>query len=480
MIKRKLDKFILYKYRFLIGYVLITLAFLLMIFGLPLLSPDGLSQQEIQSAITAKGVSQKEILKGNLVSLPYLLLQRVSLEILGFNNYAIKLPSVLLAVLLAVFMVLLLNRWFKSNVALLTSTLVVLSVPFLYLAGVGDGSIMIVLWMTIMLWLGSKINNNPKPNPYLLVSFSFVGLLSLFTPQMIFMLGLIVIYATINPHFRFTVKNLPILAKILVTFNLALSGFVVGYMFLFNSHSFNELLWGKFISGGFLSNIRTGVAPFFAWHNVVDSILLSPLISLSVFALMMIGLIANLKKFFTTKLFLASGLVGMGVVLTGFNSMNSLMLLIPVAVLLAYGLQYVLMRWYDIFPENPYARLFAMIPIGVFLVVTLTSNFSHFVYGYKYIPTVANYFNNDLTLIYQNLEEGSKLLVPAGGLEYDFYINLRGVKISSNTPDPTVDKKIARLKSWSEKMSEKYKLSQIITSPNLRDSDRIYLYTVKD
>ena len=133
--KLAISKLFLYRYRFIIGFTLLGLAFAGLLFGLPLLSPGGLSDAEIQSTVTSAHLSSTSILNGEVVDLPYHALQKLSITLFGLTTYAIKLPSIIIGLLLGALLILLLNRWFKTNVALFASILAVLSASFLYLAG---------------------------------------------------------------------------------------------------------------------------------------------------------------------------------------------------------------------------------------------------------------------------------------------------------------------------------------------------------
>ena len=477
--KHELSKLFLYKQRFVIGYVLLVLAFLMMIFGLPVVSPIGISKSEMGTIVSSQSLSLSGVLHGDVVDLPYRILQKLCVSLLGLNSYAIKLPSVIFAAILAFFLVLLLNRWFKSNVALVSSVLIVLSVPFLYLAGVGESSVVFVLMPVVILWLGSKIHKETKPKPIWLIWFSFLLAVSLSIPQMIYFVIAVVAYVAINPHFRFSIKAQKWFVKILLFLNILIGAVILGVL-IFN-HRIDAILFGGWSKNlnVFFDNIRRGTLPFLMWNGVADSMLLSPLIGMPVFAVILVGLIANLKKFFRTKLFLAVGLVIFGVTMTGIRQENALFLIVPAAILLAYGMQYIFERWYDIFPENPYAKLFALLPISLFLGVVIVNNFLHFVFGYKYTPTVAGYFNHDLDLISENLQDGDVLLASAGSLEYDFYKISKKFKVLSDMSEEGMERVLV-LRTWSGKVSDRFKLQKIITSSKMHDSDRIYVYTVKD
>ena len=86
---------------------------------LPSIAPGGISTDEMNSAVTADSITPTAISTGNVINLPYYLLQKLSFRLFGLTLYSIKLPSIIIAVLAALFIILLLNRWFKSDVAII-------------------------------------------------------------------------------------------------------------------------------------------------------------------------------------------------------------------------------------------------------------------------------------------------------------------------------------------------------------------------
>jgi hypothetical protein len=211
-----ISKLFLYRYRFIIGYTILGLAFITLLFALPLFSQYGLSDAEIESATSFYYLREDTIVNGDLIDLPYRLLQKLSILIFGLTPYAIKLPSIVVGLFLGLLLILLLNRWFKSNVSLLASCLVILSTPFLFLAGSGTPLIMLVFWPTLLLWLGSKIQGEKRPKPVYCFLFAVVLLLAIFTPYMIYFAIFCVLFVIAQPHLRFVVKSLPKLPLILV------------------------------------------------------------------------------------------------------------------------------------------------------------------------------------------------------------------------------------------------------------------------
>lgn len=477
-----ISRLFLYKHRFGIGYIILATLLMLTIFFLPMLTPDGLSEAEMQSAITSDQTSFSSVMNGNLVDLPYHLAQHYAIQFFGLNAYAIKLPSIILGVVLAVLLILLLNRWFKNNVALLASILTVLSPPFLYLAGSGTPLIMVVFWPTLLLWLGSKIQGEGKPNAMYCFLFAFILLFSLFTPHMIYLAGLILIFVLFQPHLRHVVKTLPRIPFLLISLVIILG--VTG-IFLAAMHSRENLtallLMDDFSLEKFGNNFLVAVKPLYSWMGDSEpSLFLSPLVGLPLVTLAMTGLFSSARAFFASRNSIATLLLVYTALVAGLRPDAVVLIILPVAILVAHGFRFILNLWYGLFPENPYARIFAIFPLGVILGVMLFSDISNFVFGYRYNPSVANQFNTDLALVNTHLEDGATLLVPKDTTEYDFFKILEKGKKHLSVTDELSNfngNQLASLRKWEGK-TDNFTINRIITSPKSQESDRIYIYSV--
>ncbi len=471
-----ISKLFLYRYRFVIGYVILGLAFVVLLFLLPFIAQNGLSEAEIQSATNSYYLGKTGILNGDLVDLPYRILQKYSITFLGLSVFSIKLPSIIIGLLLGFLLILLLNRWFKSNVSLLASCLVVLSTPFLFLAGSGTPLIMLVFWPALLLWLGSKIQGEKRPRPLYSFLFAIMMLLSIFTPYMIYFAVFCVFFVLFQPHLRFIVKDLPKLPLIAVGIILTIGFVGLGIGIARNPQTLMELLFAKdFRIGYFFGNIFSGLAPVFSWHNTLESVFLSPLVSLPTLALALIGLFSTTKGFFASRNSIASILIVFGLVITGFNPNAVIFLILPFSFLIAHGLKYVLEKWYGLFPENPYARISAIFPLAILFGVMIIPNLLQYVYGYRYNPNVANEFSYDLTVIKENLTDESLLVQE----HHKFYQILEA---STNLKVVNEIQSVPRLAILGkpETTPEGYSLNQIITSPMRDNSDIIYLYTANE
>lgn len=479
MKKIVISKLFLYRHRFQIGFFLLAIAYCGLLFGLPLLAPNGLSEAEMESAAHSYALQPDSVFKGDLVNLPYRALQKLSISLFGLSIYSVKLPSIIIGLFLGLLLILLLNRWFKNSVALLASILAVLSASFLYLAGSGTPLIMLVFWPTLLLWLGSKIQGVTKPKPMYCFIFAFALLASIFTPHLLYLAAFIVIFALAHPHLRFTIKTLPTFPLILTMFIILVGLAALVVAAFVNPVIVPQLLLAPGLTfGQFIENIKTAFIPLFSWNTTLESSFLSPFVGLGSIALAVIGLLSTTKGFFASRNSIATWLIIFTIFLAGLNPESAILILLPLAILIAHGLRYILDKWYNLFPSNPYARIAAFFPIGLFMGIMILGGITHFLFGYRYVPMVANEFNDDLNLIYDNIPSDITLYVINNDVAYNFYKILeqdgQGYKIENTLPEATsLPSKYATL----EHQEIPGTLNTIITSPKYENSDRLYIYT---
>lgn len=473
MKKLVISKLFLYRYRFVIGYSILGFIIVTLLFLFPLIAQNGLSEAEMESATNSYYLGREAIYAGDIVDLPYRVLQKFSIMIFGLSAYAIKLPSILVGLILGFLLILLLNRWFKSNVSLLSSCLIVFSTPFLFLAGSGTPLIMLVFWPTLLLWLGSKIQGEKRPKPLYTFIFAIMLLLSVFTPYMVYFAIFCIFFVLFQPHLRFILKNLPKLPLLLVGLFL-LAGFaILGINIVNHPETIMELLFTKnFQIEDFLGNIMAGFAPVFSWHNTIESVFLSPLVSLPLFVLALIGLFSTTKGFFASRNSIATILIIFCLIITGFSPNAAIFFILPLSILVAHGLKYLLEKWYGLFPENPYARISALFPLTILFGLMMIPSLLQYIYGYRYNPNIANEFSLKLEVIRENLKDEELLVLE----NYNFYkiledsTELKIINTFEATPKVAI---LGRM----DNMPEDYQLERIITSPMRDNSDIIYLYT---
>ncbi len=446
---------------------------------LPHIAPNGLSQDEMQSAINSDQIHASFISDGTVINLPYLLLQKASISLFGLSLLSIKLPSILIGVFAAFFIVLLLNRWFKSDVAIVGSILTTLSTAFLFLSGHGTPTIMYVFWLVVILWLGSKIVGNDHTHPLLVISFVLCLALSMYTPQLIYVSIGIGIAGIAHPHLRYALKQLKLYQLIICfsAFTLVILPLVIACFF--RHDTIRELLFMEdFSFNNFINNISAAFAPFFSFSLAYDSIYLAPFFGLATIVLVIFGILASMGQLFTSRNTVISLLTIFAIIISGFNQSVAISIILPIAVLSTAGLESVIEKWHSLFPENPYAHFLGTTPIVVVVVTIIVSGLMHFVYGYHYTPRVAKNFTNDLTLIQDHLKSGTILLINPETDNYDFYKlleNYSSYTIVTKLPERIEDASVAVLGDTCQ--DERLELKEIITSPKTRNSDRLYIYS---
>ncbi|MBQ1373083.1 glycosyltransferase family 39 protein [Candidatus Saccharibacteria bacterium] len=475
--KKRTKQSFLFRNRFVIGYAILIIAFVYLLATLPGIAPHGLNRGEMESVVTASQIDNDFIASGKVVNLPYLIVQKASIGLFGLSLYSIKLPSVIFAILGAFFIVLLLNRWFKSDVAIIGSIFTTLSTAFLFLAGNGTPAIMYVFWLALILWLGSKIVGNRHVRPVLVACFMSAIALSIYTPHMFYVALAIAVAGLIHPHLRFALKQLKIYQIVIIVAIMAalLAPLVVSCIAEHNV--IRELLFtDDFSLQAVINNSATAFAPFFSFGMAYDSIYLAPLFGLATVAMILIGTLASIGKLFTSRNTVVSLLIIFAIIFSGLNQSIAISVIVPIAILNAAGIESIIGKWHKLFPENPYAHIVGALPIIVVVGIILASDLSHFIYGYRYAPHVADNFSNDISYITDSLDSGSVLVVDPETEYYDFYKlleNYNSITVTDKTPDRK-DLTIAYLGKTTD--DEKLELTRIITSPKSRNSDRLYIY----
>lgn len=479
MKKLIISQLFLYRHRFIIGYILLSLSFIFTLFFLPTIAPAGLSDAELKSAAHSQNLSPGRLFDLNsnqLVNFPYHLLQKLSISLFETTPYSIKLPSIFFALGLGLLLVLLLNRWFKNNVALIASVFTILSPIFLFLAGSGTPLIMLVFWPTLLLWLGSKIQIQKQPKFPHLILFLCLLFFSSFTPYLIYITLAIFVFAILKPHLRFTIKKLSLSQFISLSLLTIPAIAFFSLLIILNSSFRSEISPISDINLSlFFQNLNLAFTPFFSWSGRVDNLFLSPFVNLATFALAMAGLVSTTKGLFASRNSIAVLFIFFTIFISGFEPDSAVLIILPLSILIAHGIRYILEKWYGLFPENPYARIFAIFPISAFILIITTSSLSYFIFGYRYNPLVSQYFSNDLELILGHSQQPSQLIIPDSHPHLQFYqsLTLKNLSVSSKLDQIQSN----QILSLSQPLTHpEIKLERIITSPKSSNSARIYLY----
>jgi Dolichyl-phosphate-mannose-protein mannosyltransferase len=471
MAKIDITELTIYRWRYWIGYGLVSIGLIAALIFAGLYLPGGLSAAEMKSVVISDSIHITSPETLAIVDLPYHLLQKLSLALFGVSVFSIKLPSLILAFFSAIGLFLLLKRWFKPNIGVLASFIAITTSQFLFIAQDGTPAILYLFWSVWLILLATMISYGGKYSTHLRIAFYVMAALSLYTPLSMYMLIALASAIFLHPHLRFILKQLNI-KKILLGSLLLLLISTPLILTIIRTPSLGFSLMGIPTQlPDFASNLSVLAADYLGFTVPGGSTIMTPFFELGSMLIILIGAQFIFKTKATAKSYVIIAWILCLLPATVLNPDFASSLFLPLVLLLAAGIRVLLYSWYDLFPLNPYARFAGLIPIVILVTVLIASGADRFMYGYRYDPNVAVNFSKDLKLMPKNTKY---LLVSAD--EKSFY------QVIANHNDelkvieaPAGNEFLATRKAKSVQGS--YVITKIITSPNSNDSDRFYLYT---
>ncbi len=397
MMIRPISEWTLYKWRFGLAYTLVVLL------GVGLLTlvwdtvPPGMSASETQSIITSHALSLQE-LPTNIIDLPYHLLQKASVWWFGVSPMGVRLPSLIFGVLAAICLALLLRRWFRHNMAVLTAVLAINTAWFLSVARLGTPAVMIVFWTSLILLAATYISQQTPHWKWWKVAFAFAVALSLYTPFMVYLFAAAIIASTLQPHLRYLINEGSKYHITLGTFLFLLVLAPLAWGIYKEPSQIAALLAvplqlpGPLDFGKNLLQAASNLANPYAPH-IGENVL--PLLSLPMVALLLAGAVRLLRHSYAVRSYVLLIWAALLVPIVGFNPTQLTVLLVPAVLVMAIGLDLLIRYWYRLFPRNPYARFFGILPLSALVVAVVSLNYNHYFYGMLYSPDATQAFNRD-------------------------------------------------------------------------------------
>lgn len=444
----------LYRYRYILGYI----CFALLLFALLLLAieqaPRGLTKAELDSAVASVNVNVFHPVTTNVIDAPYHLLQKASIQIFGLTPTAVKLPSIILGAIMGVGIVLMLQKWFRKNVAIITAVIVVTSVGFLTLARTGTPMIMTAFW-TVMLLLGATHVLHSSKHSFLwkLFCFACVALLA-YSPFGIYPLLALAVAGIFHPHVRYRLRRgkwwqhlilIGLVVIILAPLAIAIAFSPHVALTLLGLDQLHQFSWQA------LPGIALGIGGdlFNFTRNTVGATV-TPLFGIATTILLLLGILKLCTASYSARSYMLFiwGFLLIPVLLLRPDMI--LLVLIPATLVLAIGIETLIRQWYDLFPRNPYARIAALIPLSVLVFSIVGINMERYFYGHHYNPQ-ASQFHAELPAVRDvlhkndaNVQTKGLLVVPDNQVAfYDIlrreYPKLQIVSTANPTPEtPTV------------------------------------------
>ncbi len=484
----QITDYLLYRWRYIIGHSVIALTVVGLIIVAGIFVPNGLSPNEMSSVVASDAISFSMTLltPDMIINLPYHLLQRASMEAFGVTTFAIKLPSMVLALLSAVGVLILLRTWFRHNVAIITTILVITTGQFLFVAQSGTPSVVYVFWTTWLLVAAMMISRQARGLTWWkIMLFAIIGL-SLYTPLSVYIIIALFSAVILHPHLRYIVRRLskPKLLLAAVCALIFLAPLI--YTIVRFPATGMTLLGIPDTMPNFKENIVQLLQQYFNFVSPTNSVLMTPIYGLGSMLLILLGVFRLVTTKYTARSYIITTWIVLLLPVLIVNPSYVSITFVPVILLMGMGITRLLYSWYRLFPRNPYARMAGLIPLAVVIGGMMFSGIDRYMYGYLYSPQTASNFSNDLQLVNSALATSDRndTQLIASDREYAFYnVIARNAKdvtiINSNNVAPasplTATTTILTREANATGLIAKDPY-RILTASTFRDGDRFYIY----
>ena len=472
MAARDITDFFIYRWRYIVGYSLVALLLAGLLIFAGLYVPGGISPEEMRATVQSDKIDLSDPSTLAITSLPFYLLQATIFHFFGVHDFTIKLPSLILALFSAVGLILLLRRWFKPNIAVLTSLIAITTGQFLFIAQNGTPGILYVFWPILLLALGTQVTRAKRGRLFWKLSFAAAAALSLYTPLSIYPLIAVVIAVALHPHLRNIIRRL---SPLKVSLSVVLFAVIIAPLVYFIATTPRlglSLLgvpidWPPDIAANFMILLKQ----FFLFWEPSTTTLMTPVFGLGSMLIILLGIYRLIRTRDTTRSYLIIIWILCLVPVLLLNPMFTSVTFVPSVLLLAAGLTSLITYWYRLFPLNPYARIVGLVPIVVLVITLIGSGLDRYIYGYHYSPSTAVNFSKDLKLIPKDTKH---LVVSESELSfYNAVANHRTGLIVTTIPE--TDQFVATRDAHASVLTS-YQITRIITTTYAEESDRLYVY----
>lgn len=472
MVARDITNFFIYRWRYVVGYSIVALLLAGLLIFAGLYVPGGISPEEMRATVRSDALSFANPSSFAITSLPFYILQAGIFHIFGISDFTIKLPSLILALFSAIGLILLLRRWFKPNIAVLTSLIAITTGQFLFVGQNGTPGILYIFWPILLLSLGTQVTRAKKGKLFWKLSFAAAAALSFYTPLSMYPLIAIVLAVALHPHLRAIVRRLSGLG---LTLSTIVGGILIAplvYCIITTPKLGLSLLgvpaaWPPDIG----ANVMTLLKQFFLFWEPSTTTLMTPVFGFGSVLIIGLGVYRLILTRDTTRSYLIILWVICLLPVLILNPSFTTVTFVPAVLLLAAGLTSLITYWYRLFPLNPYARIAGLVPIIILVVTLIGSGLDRYIYGYHYSPTTAVNFSKDLGLIPKN----TKNLVVSQD-ELPFYSAFGHYRDGLTVTTKPVSPAFTITRAAKVNITTGYQIIRIITTTYSADSDRLYIY----
>lgn len=478
-----ISDYFLYRWRYLLGYGVIVILMAALLAVTWFLIPGGISSAEMNSTVNSSSLtfSIQTFKPEAIVNLPYHLLQHGSFTLFGVSDFSIKLPSIALGLLSALGILLLLRMWFKQNVAVITTVLVLTTGQFLFITQDGTPTVVYIFWSVWLLVSALMVSRRVGGWPILWkVALFGISALSLYTPLAVYIILALLSAAALHPHLRYIIRHL---SKVRLLIGFACGLILLApliYTIIKEPAVGLQLLGIPTTMPNILDNGRMLFDQYLTFMNPGGLVLLTPVYGLGAVILMTLGIVRLFTMKYTARGYITIAWIILLLPAIIINPRYVTVAFLPIILLTAMGVSMLITMWYQLFPRNPYARIAGLIPLAVLIGGMLFSGVERYIYTYQYNPSVATQFSQDLQLLNTFLSENakSKVTVLVSDREVPFYAAVAKYSdqltvVAKGSPLVASD---FNLVSKSAKEPKAGNPTTILTNSKKDNADRFYIY----
>lgn len=425
-----LRQLLLYRYRYITGFIaFICMAVLLIVVRLDL-APTGLSEAEMSSAVASATIKLSQPMAQSFIDAPYHILQKASLSVLHVTELGIRLPSVILGVATAMAFIFMVRRWFRMDVALITSFILITSSAFLTMARTGTPMIMTTFWLSIILLAVTNIVHPEGKSRVWLIILLVVAPLSLYTPLMVYPLLAIAIAGLLHPHIRYLVKRTDIWKYIATTAGVLVILTPLIMTVIQQPSRLQDLIGIPIHAPApeqLISSAKFVLTSFLTIGSAVVGAIPQPIFGAASLVIIGLGFLRVLADHYSARSYMLLIWSVFFIPIALLNPDKLLICLVPAYLFAAIGIESLIREWYKLFPLNPYARLVGLIPLIILLAGIMVSNSAQYFYGYFYGRPMVRYSQqlaSSRTILDRTVKNAPATLVVRHD-EYQFYDLLR-------------------------------------------------------
>ncbi len=473
----------LYRHRYSLGYIFIIFAFMWLLFLAATQTPSGLSNSEHTAIIKAASIDLQNHQSFTITNLPFHALQRGIIEYFGFSSLTIKILPAILSLVTGVGAVFLLRRWFKPNIALLATAIMITTGQFLYIAQSASPSITYIIWPVWLLLTASLITLNPQHARVWKFLFFVIAPLSLYTPLSAYIVVALISAGLLHPHVRYVIRRMSKwhLAS-LTTLSLVIVAPLVYFLTLRPELGLELLGAPEAWPPDLLANATTLFNQYFNFIHPQSSALITPVLGLGSVTLIILGAWRLFKIRYTARSYTLVAWVALIIPVLLVNPNFTSVSFVPLLIVLASGLEFLQRSWYSLFPRNPYARAVGFIPLVILVSGLVVSGLDRYFTGYRHDPAITSNFDTDIRLLESKVRHQDKpltLIVHNDELKlYTAISHLSGDDKSpltvTTTMPPANTGRLAATRAGKSRVP--LPVAQVIVNDTKSNADRFYIY----